>query len=177
MLIAIESLGHGERRKDIFGCKFRQRFPTDALDDDRKQKISRIAIEIFRAGIEVERFLTGDDSQCILVGGDAVYVDASELEERQIIADSTCVIEQIEDGDFLAVVGEFRDVFADIVVNGELPFLFEQENARGGELLGSGADIKDGARSDGNLLFEVREAVALFVDDFAASRNGEGASG
>jgi len=44
------------------------------------------------------------------------------------------VIEEIQDSDFLAVVGEFADVFAYVVVDRELALFFKEQDARRGEL-------------------------------------------
>jgi len=45
-----------------------------------------------------------------------------------------------------------------------------------GELFGSGTYVEDTAWSDRNVFFDVREAVALFVNDFSVASDGERAA-
>src|SRR5208282_673543 len=122
-------------------------------------------VEIVAARGKIQLLLAGDDGQGIVVGGDAVGVDSRQIHEGQVVAHAARMVQQVQDGDGLAVIGQLRNVLANVVVHGELALLLEQQDARGSELLGSRADVKDGLWRDGDVLFQVGQAVASGVDD------------
>ncbi len=64
-----------------------------------------------------------------------------------------------------------------MVVERELAVFGEQENGGGGELLADGAQLKNGFRLDGNVEFDVGEAVALGLYELPIADYGEGQAG
>src|ERR1700674_1564266 len=177
MVVAELRVTHAQRRKDIFSREFTQRFAAHALYDDGQQEKSRVAVEPVVSGSKVQRFLPHDERQRVLVRGHAVGVDSRELHEREVIAQSAGVVQQVQDCNFLSIVGEFRNVFPHIIVRGELSLLFKEQNARRSELLRSGADIKYAGGCDRNIFLQVREAVALGVNDGSAAITTQRTSG
>src|SRR4029077_16463709 len=131
-----------------------------------KQEKSAVAVTPLRAGNEVERFLARDDGKRVLVRGDAVNIDAGEFEQSQIVAQAAGMVQKMQNRDLVAVVGKFRNVFANIIVNGKLSLFFEKKDAARGELFGSGAYVEHAAWRNRNVFFDIREAVAFFVNDF-----------
>ncbi len=87
------------------------------------------------------------------------------------------MIQQLKDGDLLSVVGDLRNVLAHVIVDGKFALLLEQENAGGGKLFGSGTDVENRIRSDGDVLLDVRQAVAFRIDELAIARDGQSATG
>ena len=88
--------------------------------------------------------------------------------------------EDFADGDFVAA-GEAGNVFADRVVERELAFFLEQQNGRGGELLGDGADGVAHRRRGGTAgrvaVGRRRAAVGMGVDELAVLDDGNGGGG
>ena len=71
----------------------------------------------------------------------------------------------------VAVIGNFREIFANVVLQGELGLFFQQQNTGGGELFRCRADVKNSLRRDRYAFFDIREPVPVFVDDLSASRH------
>jgi len=94
-----------------------------------------------------------------------------------LIAHAAGVVHHLAQRDGDAEVLQFGNVLVDVVVDGELSLLLKQQDGRGGELLGHGGDVEDGFRSDGDVVIEVRHAVAVLVDDLAVFVDAEGAAG
>src|SRR5207249_6952147 len=69
--------------------------------------------------------------------------------------------------------GEMRVIFRDLVVDGQLAVLGEQQDAGGDELLGDGANGEARLRSDGAAALEGSLAVALDEDGLAVAQNDE----
>lgn len=65
----------------------------------------------------------------------------------------------------LPIVGEFRDVFADVVVKRKKSLFRRQHNAGSGELLGHRAHVKNGFRRNRDVEFEAAHAVAFAVNE------------
>src|SRR5262249_47310125 len=121
VIVAIGSSSHLQRRKNIVRGKFPEGFSAYAFHDNRKQKESRVAVQPLEARIEIQGFLANDEVQRVVVGRDIVYVYSREFKKGQIIAQPTGVIQQMKNGDFLAVVGEFGNVLTHVVVDREFP--------------------------------------------------------
>ena len=134
VLIAIQRLRHTERLEHIRGGEFRKRLAADTLHDNRQKEESRVAVKPLAARLEVQIFLANNHAECVFVVGDAINVDAGEFKQREIIAKAARVIQQIQKRDLVAVIGQFWNVFVNVVVHREFSLLLEKQDARGGEL-------------------------------------------
>src|SRR5258708_571971 len=139
VLIAIQRLRHTERLKNIGGGKFRKRLAADALHDNRQKEESRVAVKPLAARFEVQIFLANNHAERVFVGGDAINVDACEFKQCEIIAKAARVVQQIQQRDLVAVIGQFWNVFVNVVVHGECSLLLEKQDAPRGALFLSGA--------------------------------------
>src|SRR2546423_8162726 len=148
MIVAILRVRHVERRKNTFGGEFAQCFAAYAFHNGGEKEKASIAIKPIAAGREVQRLLPTYESQRVFVCGHAINVNARQLHEREVIAQAAGVIQEVKNRDFLAVVGELRKIFPDVVAYGELPLLLQEQDARGGKLFGSRADVENRARRD-----------------------------
>ncbi|EEF93638.1 hypothetical protein CATMIT_01731, partial [Catenibacterium mitsuokai DSM 15897] len=89
--------------------------------------------------------------------------------QHQVIAQAAGVLEQVAQGDGLAVVGQLGHVLAHVVVERELAVAFQQQHRGGGELLGGRADVEHGVGADRHAQFQVGLAVALVERDRAVA--------
>src|SRR5207244_13436765 len=113
--------------------KLTQRFPADALYDHRQKKKTRIAVKPIASRFEVQGLLSRDDRQRIVIRRHAVGVHAGKVKQSQVIPQSTGVVQQMQSRNRVAVIGNFREIFANVVLKGGLAVFFEQENdGRGG---------------------------------------------
>ena len=119
-----------------------------------------------------------DDGENVGVGDEVLRVTpAGQAEQRPLVAQAAGVVHHFAQGNCLAEVGQLGNVFVDIVVEGELALLLQQEDGERCELLGHGGDVEDGLRGDGDVVVEVGHAVAALVDDAAVLVDAEGAAG
>ena len=161
----------------FFGGEFAQRHAADAFDDDGQQREAGVAVHVFFAGLEVQRLLAHDHGHDVVVGDEVLRIaPAGQPEQRPLIAKSAGVVQQVTEGDALAEIGQFGNVFVDIVVEGELPLLRKQKDGGGRELLGHGGDVEDGRRGDGDVIVQVGHAVAVLVDDLTILVDAQGAA-
>ena len=70
-----------------------------------------------------------------------------------------------------------REVPADFVINGQLPVLRQQKNARGRELFADRTDLKDGFRPDGRFQFNIGQAIDSGPVFVAGANNRQGQTG
>src|SRR5713226_226986 len=169
VVIAILRVRHFQRGKNILAGEFAQGLAADALDNHGEQEKSGVAVEPVAAGSEIEGLLAGNQRQRVGVSGHAVGINSGKLHQAQVVAQAAGVIQQMQNGNFLAVGRQLGNVLPDVIVDGKFALFLEQENAGGGELLGRGTNIEDELRGAGDILFDVRQAVALGVDDFAVA--------
>src|SRR5256885_16185571 len=78
---------------------------------------------------------------------------------------------------FLAAIGECRNVLPDVVVHGELALLHQKKNACVRNLLRGRADVENGLRRYWDVFFNIGEAVALGIKDFAVAKDAQSAPG
>src|SRR5205823_4984449 len=115
VLIAIQRLRHTERLENMRGGEFRKRLAADTFHDNRQEKESRVAVKPLAARFEVQILLANNHAECVFVGGDAINVDAGEFKQREIIAKAARVVQQIQECDLVAVIGQFWNVFVNVV--------------------------------------------------------------
>src|ERR1700676_602517 len=162
---AIEGLGHSERNKNVSRGKIMEGLSAHTPDNYGKQKKTGVAIEPIRTGIEVQSLLTSDQRKRFVICGDVVYIDSGKVEERKVVAKAAGVIEQMQNSDFLAVVGKFRKIFTNVIMDRKFALFLQQQNAGRGELFGSATDIEDGPWSDRQVFFQIGQAVAFRIKE------------
>ena len=86
------------------------------------------------------------------------------------------MIEQMVDGNGGAVIGKLGHEAADVVGQPELSFLDEQQDRRGGELLGDRPRFEDGRWGDRHVMLEIGGAVGPGQDGRAAARHADRAA-
>ncbi len=155
---------HFQRREYVFCGEVAQRLAANPLHNRRKQEESGVAVQPFAARSKIQRFLPCDQRQSIRVRGHAVDGDARQFHQCQIVPEPTGVIQQLHNSDFSPIIRQFRDVLAYVVIYGKLALLFEQQDARGRELLRGRANVKHRLRRDRYIFFDVRQSIALRVD-------------
>src|ERR1043165_8180258 len=137
MIAAELRVGHPERRENILLREIAERLAGRALDNDREQEVTGVAVEEFRARREVQGFLARNQGERRLVRGHAIDGDAREREQRQVIANSAGVIQEVQNRDFPAGINrQLRNILANIIIELELALLRKKQNAGSGELLG-----------------------------------------
>ena len=67
------------------------------------------------------------------------------------------------------VIGQLRNVFADVVGKRKFPLFDEEEDRRGDELLHHRSDVEDRVRADRNVALEVGRAVSAVHDQLSVA--------
>ena len=93
------------------------------------------------------------------------------------VAKTAGVMEEMAQGDGLAVVGQLGDVLVDGVVELELARLGQKHDGGGGELLGHGPRLEDRLRGIGDAMLEVGRSVGAAQDLLAVLADAHGAAG
>ena len=137
LVIVVEVRGpHAERLEDTLPRELPQRLPRDPLDDDAEQRVAGIAVEMLRAGIEVERRLARRDAEDV---GRRHHVrfpaPARHRQQVPLIAQAARVVRQVPERDGLAEVRHLRDVLPHVVVERQPAVRLEQRDGRRRELL------------------------------------------
>jgi len=81
------------------------------------------------------------------------------------------VLQQVFDGDGASLVGEVRQVLANIVLHRQLALLRQHQDADSGELLGDGTNAKLHVRLHRRLLRHVGQAIRLTEYRLAVARD------
>src|SRR5574341_82200 len=94
------------------------------------------------AGRKVEILLSRKQREHVICGDEIVGAPPSQVKQRHIISYAAGVMGKMADGDLAAEILQLRDVLPHIVIDREFALASEQEERRGGELFGDGADVK-----------------------------------
>ena len=89
------------------------------------------------------------------------------------VADAAGVVEQVADGDGLPAFGGFGQVGAHGLVKADFAVFHEEHHGGGGEHFADGGRLKHGVGGYGDLVFDIRQPVALLFDDFAVAVDAE----
>jgi hypothetical protein len=128
------------------------------------------------AGSEVEITLPCDHGEYVAVAEDAIRRVPRESAQCEVVAQTARMMDEVTDGDALAVVGHLGDVFPDIVVERDLPILRQEGNGHRRELLRIRPDVEDRSRSDRNVVLQVGHTVSARIGDLAIANHGQGAA-
>jgi hypothetical protein len=86
------------------------------------------------------------------------------------------VVRQVANRDPVTEVRELGDVLPDVVVDRQLPVVCQQQDRRGGELLGHRRHMEDRIGLQRHIVIEVRHAVGAAVQDAIVLIGGYGAA-
>ncbi len=165
---------HAERAEDVFAEEVHELFSADFLHDCAGDDVVGVGVLPLRAGIEVERLFGPGVEDLLRAFG--VQHGRHDVVFGPVVLVAGGVGENLADGDFVAA-GEAGDVFADRVVEGEFALLLQEQDGRGGELLGDGADGVAHVGRGGDGRIETRVAVGVGVNQLAAFDDGDGCGG
>ena len=85
----------------------------------------------FSPGLKFSAFWRVSDGHDVVVGDEVLRVaPAGQAEQRPLVAQAAGVVHHLTQGDALAEVGQFGNVFVDIVVERELALLLQQEDEK-----------------------------------------------
>jgi hypothetical protein len=87
------------------------------------------------------------------------------------------VIEQVADGDQFAVRGKFREKIGEVIVVVQLAIVYQQHDARSGELLGERCQPEVGLGVNWMPGAEVGDSVSAAKDGFAVALYKNGCAG
>src|SRR5205085_10180904 len=117
-----------------------------------------------------------DERQKLAFGQCSIARPTRHGEEREVIAQSARMREQLSKGDDRTERRHFGYPFLNRIVERELAVDGQQNDAHRRELLGYGCDIESRVRRDGDVVLEVRHAVTLSEHEGAGSRYVGGAA-
>jgi hypothetical protein len=146
------------------------------MDEKAEHLEARVAITPFCARRKFERTCGVDPHQLVL-GIVTAEIDNAFAVQRLLgvspdVRKPSGVRQQVPDGHGVPVLGGFREVLRDRVIEGDLAILDEKHQCGSRKLLGDRADLKDRLRRDWDIQFEVRHAVTRGLDDVAFSDDG-----
>jgi hypothetical protein len=142
-----------------------QRLPRDALHDQGEQGVGRVRINDLGAGFEVEASLSRQCPEYVGLGVEVVSTPPRQIEDLALLAQAAGVVDQVRDRDRPTVVGNLRQVLADVVIQRQKAVLNEQSDRECGELLGDRRHVEHGCWRDRNIVLQVRLAIAPNVLD------------
>jgi len=100
-----------------------------------------------------------------------------DTDHLKIVTDSAGVMNEVADGDGRAIIRHLGNVFADIVIQRELPFLRQQGNTHGHKLFRGGANVEHRAGRYRHIELQVGHTISLFINDFAVLNYGQSTTG
>jgi hypothetical protein len=168
---------HPQGAEDPRARELAQRLPADAFDDLAEECVAGVGVEELLAGAEVQLLLARHDLEHVVVGDEVQRVAPSgQPQQVQLVAEAARVVDEMPQGDGNAEVGQLREVLTDVVVQGQLPVLREQEDRGGRELLRYRGHVERRRGRDAHVVVEVGQAVAPLVDDPPLPDHGQGAA-
>src|SRR5206468_1781797 len=108
---------------------------------------------------------------------DVFGIPASEKEQAQDVPEAAGVMQHFAQRDGFAVRGNFRDIFANVVIEREEPLFGGENHAGRRELLRDAAHVENGCRRESNAKLEAGGPVAFFVNEISVSDDSERAAG
>src|SRR5215472_17298321 len=119
---------HAQRGEDIFLVEVAQALASHALHHLGKKEKAGVAVIPFLSGCEVERLLSDDQIQSVLVSGQVLLRNASKVKKAGITAHAAGVRHKVMHGDALPVITDFREKLANIVLHGKPALLLQKQN-------------------------------------------------
>ena len=178
VIVAERGLRHAERLEQARGSELAERPTRHALDDDREQRISGVAVEVAAARREMHGRLPREQVEHVPLGDDVPFpAPPRHLQQAPLIANPARVVREMTERDGLAEIGKLRHVAPDVVVPRDATVGDEQPHRQGRELLGHGCDVEDRRGRDRDVVLQVGIAVALREQNVAAPHDGHGAAG
>ena len=83
--------------------------------------------------------------------------------QGQVVPDATGVMNKVPNGKRGSVIREVRKILVDIIIKSNFTLLFEQEETKGDKLFRHRADVINGVRGVGNIVFKISRAAVLTV--------------
>ena len=140
-------------------------FAGDAADNRAEEGVAVVAVCPAAACFELQR--GGVDA------AEHLFFAAIFLPVGFGAADAACVVEQVADGDGLPAFGGFGQVGAHGLVEADFAVFHQQHHGGGGEHFADGGRLKHGVSGHGNLVFDIRQPVALLFDGFTVAVDAE----
>src|SRR5215510_14752893 len=158
--------GHPQRPENALVHKIAPWFPRDSGDDLGQRKVPDVAIFVFFSGRETEwgRISRLDHVEILLI--------LEWVEARPFTDNPGSMSEQMPNGDPIPRLRRSIEVFADLVVEADLPLLGEQHNSRGDELFADRSDLKNSLGPRRDVMLDVRQTVAFGLNDLAFFDHG-----
>ena len=160
-----EAACHAERLEDPFACELPVGAAGDAVDDGGEQHVAGVAVAIAVAGHRIEGGLPRHQLDDVLMTDRRVEVSTTQRHQVEVVANPARMMQEVPDGDRLSVVGQLGQVHPDVIVQRERTVEAEQHDTRSRELLRDRTDIEHRLRCDRQVVVEIRDAVALCVED------------
>ena len=169
---------HAERCEDALLREVLQVLAGRAFDDDRHQKVARVAVEPLAARGKVQVALADDCGERVGVVGHVVGAETAQDHQADVIAEAAGVTNQLVDRNWSArVLRQFRNELSNVIGQSELAVLSQEQDAGGGKLLRGRAQVEHGLRSDRHIPLEVRHPVTFGKPDLAVLVHRHRASG
>ncbi len=175
-MVPVARIRHAKRNENALAGEVGEGFSGHSLDNHGKQEVPGVRVLVLGARGEVEMPLGDDAGERLRIGGRLLERVPREHEKPCVVSQPARMVHQIVDRDRRAVVGHLGDVFPDVIAIRELVLRHEQRDARGGELLGRGADVEERSGGDRHVALEVRPTVAPRVGEDAIAHDAERAA-
>src|SRR5262249_34130909 len=150
------------RQKDVLAQKGREALVRGARHDEREERVAAVAVAVVAAGREVGAVLGGEQLQHVRI----VNLPRRPGRNQILVVDEPRdVREQWPDADGGRRLRQLGKPLADRVIERQPPVLREQQDRRGGELLGHRGEPVVGGGRRRDLVLEVRVPVGAAEDD------------
>ena len=171
--------GHAERAEHVVLHEGVEILARGALDDGGGQAEGRVVVVPLGAGGVLERWLALNDVDQLGAVDPVAAVEAAARHAQQVeeFAESRGVGDEVPHLDGAVEPGQFGDVGADVVVEGEVAAFGLQHDGEGGELLGGGADVGAGVLFERQAVGQVGHAGGVGVERLAVAPDTDRGAG
>ena len=172
--VGVVDRNHLQRREDPLLQELEQRLAAHLLDDAPCNRVARVAVLVAGAWLVVERLVA--PALDVRLGGDGLQPVRDCVVLRTAILVPRRMRQELADGDFIGA-REVGQVLRHLVVERQLAFLLQQQEARDEELLRDRTDLVAHRGVRELLRLEPCKPVGLRIDRAAVAHDGDRGAG
>ena len=178
VVVVVEvGIGHPEGGEEMGLCEFAERLARDAGHDLAEEEIPGVAVEVFRAWLEVECALAVDRGEHLGVGVEVLIAVPRQPHEPDVVAYPRGVVNQVAHGRGVGVVGKVGEVAADGGVEVEVAAQGQQGDRARRDLLGDRGRAEHGRGVVGYPVVQIGHSIARGPDEPAVLDDADRAPG
>ena len=166
-------MSHSQRLKDFLAGKDRERFAGDSFNNQTQHKIIGVAIKILIARKEIEFVLTKNNVEINLLRLNIKRrPKPGKSQEFTSVFQTAGLMQQVFDRNLVSIVGKFRYIFMDIIIERKLSLLFKQQYSSSGKLFRNGTRFYNRIIVKWYSMFQIRHSPCMRKNNLAVATDG-----